>query len=294
MNDAHHDAEVAPSGPDDAHTIGALQQQQAAAHGDRPALTFYDDATGERTELSHATLDNWVVKTANLLTEELRLSPGDTLGLRLGTHWTTLAIMLAAWRAGLVVALTVDGRAAAAAVAEDLLGDRATLPERLLLVGAGPAGRLSGDAGAAIGYAEEVPAFPDDYDDPTLAASAEALHGTVEGDRETVTETLTHAQLLTAAAQAVAVLGLGDGERLLSTAPLDTVRGLVVGPLACLMAGAGLVVVSNPRAEALAARAEAEHCAVLIADEAPAHPRTRRVSVTPAADGAPGLAVGAG
>jgi len=32
-----------------------------------PLMTFYDDATGERTELSGATLANWVSKTANLL-----------------------------------------------------------------------------------------------------------------------------------------------------------------------------------------------------------------------------------
>src|SRR5579859_6537412 len=32
----------------------------------RPLITFYDDATGERVELSVKTFDNWVAKTANL------------------------------------------------------------------------------------------------------------------------------------------------------------------------------------------------------------------------------------
>src|SRR5215468_10131545 len=40
----------------------------------RPLLTYYDDATGERAELSAATLANWVAKTANLLQDELAVS----------------------------------------------------------------------------------------------------------------------------------------------------------------------------------------------------------------------------
>jgi uncharacterized protein (TIGR03089 family) len=32
-----------------------------------PRITYYDDATGERIELSTVTLANWAAKTANLL-----------------------------------------------------------------------------------------------------------------------------------------------------------------------------------------------------------------------------------
>ena len=42
----------------------------------RPLLTFHDDATGERTELSVATFANWVAKTANLLADDLGAGPG--------------------------------------------------------------------------------------------------------------------------------------------------------------------------------------------------------------------------
>jgi uncharacterized protein (TIGR03089 family) len=35
----------------------------------RPLVTFYDDATGERVELSVATYANWVAKTSSLLVE---------------------------------------------------------------------------------------------------------------------------------------------------------------------------------------------------------------------------------
>ena len=37
----------------------------------RPLVTFYDDATGERVELSVTTYANWVAKTAGLLQDEL-------------------------------------------------------------------------------------------------------------------------------------------------------------------------------------------------------------------------------
>jgi hypothetical protein len=42
----------------------------------RPLVTHYDDATGERVELSATTLENWVSKTANLLQDELGRTAG--------------------------------------------------------------------------------------------------------------------------------------------------------------------------------------------------------------------------
>ncbi|NJP34983.1 TIGR03089 family protein [Micromonospora thermarum] len=70
----------------------------------RPLLTWYDDATGERTELSGATCANWVAKTANLLVDGLGLGPGDTARVLLPPHWQTAAVLLGAWSAGLTVA----------------------------------------------------------------------------------------------------------------------------------------------------------------------------------------------
>ncbi|WP_433531553.1 TIGR03089 family protein [Micromonospora sp. CA-263727] len=69
----------------------------------RPLLTWYDDASGERTELSGATLANWVAKTANLLVDELALGPGDTAAVLLPPHWQTAAVLLGCWSAGLTV-----------------------------------------------------------------------------------------------------------------------------------------------------------------------------------------------
>lgn len=52
-----------------------------------PLLTYYDLATGERMELSAASLDNAIAKTAGLLRDELDVMPGDVVAIRLPLHW---------------------------------------------------------------------------------------------------------------------------------------------------------------------------------------------------------------
>jgi uncharacterized protein (TIGR03089 family) len=69
----------------------------------RPLVTFYDHATGERTELSVVTYANWVAKTASLLVEELDLERGQTVRLDLPVHWLGPVLLGAAWTVGLVV-----------------------------------------------------------------------------------------------------------------------------------------------------------------------------------------------
>src|SRR3954469_25165700 len=73
-----------------------------------PLLTWYDDATGDRTELSGATLDNWVAKTANLLVDGVGLGHGGRVAVLLPPHWQTAAILLGVAAAGLTAEL--DGR----------------------------------------------------------------------------------------------------------------------------------------------------------------------------------------
>lgn len=69
----------------------------------RPLVTFYDDATGERVELSVTTYANWVAKTASLLVEEFDAERGETLRLDLPTHWLGPVFLGAAWTVGLRV-----------------------------------------------------------------------------------------------------------------------------------------------------------------------------------------------
>ncbi len=68
-----------------------------------PLITFYDDSTGERVELSTTTYANWVAKAASLLVDEHGLERGDTLRVDLPPHWLATVFLGAAWTAGLTV-----------------------------------------------------------------------------------------------------------------------------------------------------------------------------------------------
>ncbi|MFN4091190.1 MAG: TIGR03089 family protein, partial [Alphaproteobacteria bacterium] len=52
-------------------TFAATLADRLAHDPGQPLITFYDEATGERVELSVTTYANWVAKTASLLVEEL-------------------------------------------------------------------------------------------------------------------------------------------------------------------------------------------------------------------------------
>jgi uncharacterized protein (TIGR03089 family) len=82
---------------------------ELARDGSRPFLTYYNDATGERVELSIATTANWVAKTAGYLSDELGLDPGDTVGVILPLHWQSTVIALASWSIGAAVAFGEPG-----------------------------------------------------------------------------------------------------------------------------------------------------------------------------------------
>ena len=79
---------------------GALLAGALRTDPGRPLLTMYDDATGERIELSVTTFANWVFKTANLLVDELMLEPAETVGLDLPAHWQPAVIQVAVLVAG--------------------------------------------------------------------------------------------------------------------------------------------------------------------------------------------------
>lgn len=82
-----------------------------ARDASRPALTYLDPATGERTELSGRALALWVSKTANLVRDELGLAPGDVVALRLPAHWQAWSWLFGAWLAGVTVDLADRGSA---------------------------------------------------------------------------------------------------------------------------------------------------------------------------------------
>ncbi|TNH21027.1 TIGR03089 family protein [Micromonospora orduensis] len=86
-----------------ADNIARVFADAIATDPTRPLLTWYDDASGDRTELSGATLANWVAKTANLLVDEVGLAPGSPAGVLLPPHWQTAAVLLGCWSAKLSV-----------------------------------------------------------------------------------------------------------------------------------------------------------------------------------------------
>jgi uncharacterized protein (TIGR03089 family) len=89
--------------------VPAIFGTAIASGAERPLLTFYDDATGERTELSGTTLANWVAKTANMLVDGYGYGPGDRAATLLPPHWQTAAVLLGCWSAGLEVSM-IDAR----------------------------------------------------------------------------------------------------------------------------------------------------------------------------------------
>src|SRR5262249_25300637 len=72
-----------------------------AAEPTRPFVTYYDEATGERSELSVRSLANWVAKTHFLLIDELGLGVGDAALLALPAHWLSVSAMVGCLTAGL-------------------------------------------------------------------------------------------------------------------------------------------------------------------------------------------------
>ena len=146
-------------------TIYEQLTSQTRRMGDRPAVVFADAATGERTELSFATLHNWVSKTANLLMDALDVGQGDEVRLDVPLHWMVPVLALGTWATGAAVRLHPGGEA--------VIGHEEDGPEPGgtggvdVLIGGGMGGRPTiADIGDAL-TVTDVLAQPDDFvDDP--------------------------------------------------------------------------------------------------------------------------------
>jgi uncharacterized protein (TIGR03089 family) len=204
----------------------------------RPLVTFYDDATGERAELSGATLANWVAKTANLLIDGVGLSPGDIAAVKLPPHWQTAAVLVGCWNAGICVDVTGSHRAAVGFVAGSDMADA----DEVFALALAPLGMpfRSGPPPGTADYVVEVRAHGDNFQPRVRQQTPALADGT------------THAALAAAAAGRGVPPGsrvLVDGDR--TTDPLDW----LVAPL---MVGASVVLCRNLDRSRLAARLESE------------------------------------
>jgi len=155
------------------NTVSSLLTAFVTSDPSLPLLTHYDDATGERTELSAATLANWVAKTANLLVDGCGLAEGDTAGVPLPPHWQTAAVLLGAWSAGLTVSYgsTADVVFAPAAAPDGTAADR-------FVLGFAPMGMPMREVPAGwVDYVAEVRGFGDHYAGAGPSPSTLALDG---------------------------------------------------------------------------------------------------------------------
>jgi uncharacterized protein (TIGR03089 family) len=231
-----------------------LFRATASPDPSRPFVTFYDDANGERVELSYATFDNWVAKTANMVVEDLAGRPGERFALLLPTHWQTAVWYVACWTAGVVAAPEADPAKAHHVVTSlDRLGQAMACPGEKVLVPMRPFGAPDPAAlpSGVLDYAAEVPAYPDQFTPfAVVTDDAPAL--------ELDSMVLTGAEVVELARQAARDWGLTDADRVLTTGDLSRRQGLLAGLLAPLAAGASVVLCRNLDEEKLAHRIRAE------------------------------------
>ena len=204
-----------------------------------PFLTYYDDSTGERVELSGVTTANWVAKTSNFLVDDLEAEPGTRVRLGLPSHWLRFVWMLSCWSVGAAV---VESDADIGLTGPDLVGDEPVrLAASLRPLGARfaepPAGFL--DIGAEVPPHGDVFVPIDPPGPDTLALDVDGRHAT-------------HAELAS------------------STEPSDARLLVVPGPLrrdvdllvAAGLGGGSLVVVANASEETIRRLAEQERAQV--------------------------------
>jgi uncharacterized protein (TIGR03089 family) len=215
-----------------------------------PLLTFYDDATGERTELSATSLANWVAKTANLLRDDVGTAPGDRVAVLLPAHWQAAAILLGAWTAAAVVGTSPDGAAVAFCTAERV--PEAGSAGEVFALSLAPLGRgfAGGPPAGARDYSVDVLAMGDRWSGRPVPDAVPAL--------DTDGGAVTAGDLVEIALRRSAELGMIAGDRVLTTLPWTSPTSWVDGLLVPLAAAASLVLVVNPDEDALPAKAEAE------------------------------------
>ncbi|HLS24693.1 MAG TPA: TIGR03089 family protein [Beutenbergiaceae bacterium] len=153
--------------------------------GALPRVTWYGPG-GERVELSGQVLANWVIKVANLLTEEADADDGAEVFIDLPVHWRALTWALGAWLTGAQVSfgnrISGDAPSPQVTAPDVLITDR---PEQAgtadLLIGVAlPALAMSfeGDLPAgALDGAADLMTYPDELVMPTTPADLDDVAG---------------------------------------------------------------------------------------------------------------------
>jgi len=210
-----------------------------------PRITYYDDATGERIELSTVTLANWAAKTANLLRDELGAGPGTRVAVLLPAHWQTAAVLLGVWWIGAEAVLSGPGDLALCTAERLDEADEAVAGGEVAVLSLDPFGKPAPDLPIGVtDYATAVRVHGDQY-------VAEPRPGAALDGRSVD-------EVLAAAADSAAATGLAAGDRVMSALPWSTADEVIANLLAVFVAGASLVQVSNPEPSALDRRRTTE------------------------------------
>jgi uncharacterized protein (TIGR03089 family) len=237
-----------PAGTPATLLAGALRQAPA-----RVLLTFYDDATGERAELSVATFANWVAKTANLCRDDLDLDVGARVAIALPVHWQAAVWWQACWASGFVGVVVGPGESSlppcdvavvpveeeAAAAKGRASGVGLHGPADVAGLGLGPMGLpVRGRAVPAwvtLDYDREVHGHGDRFTPPGGLSPATPAFASAAGER-------TAGELAELAVARGARWGLSAGDRTLLATPYDDERALLAGLLVPLAAGSAAVL----------------------------------------------------
>ena len=215
-----------------------------------PRITYYDDAGGERIELSAVTLANWAAKTGNLLRDELGAGPATRIAILLPAHWQTAAVLFGVWWIGAEAVL--DGADADIALCT---------AERLDEADAAVAGGSGTGEVAVLSLdpfgrpAPDLPIGVTDY------ATAVRVHGDqIVAERHPGPALAGRSvdEILAACETSAAARTLTSTDRVLSSASWSGPDELVDGLLSVLAVGASLVQVANLDPAALQRRIETE------------------------------------
>jgi uncharacterized protein (TIGR03089 family) len=218
----------------------------------RPFVTFYDEDTGERSELSAKSLANWVAKTHFLLTDELGLGVGDAAFVDLPAHWISLAPLLGCWTAGLEIT-TESARAAVAFVTADSTLD--TVPDRYAIAPQAAARGLAGQPPDGVSdYVAAIRPQPDKWATvrPPASPADPAIDRTSRSD--VVAKALVRA----------GELGLAPGARLLTTKTWRHPDDWIDDLLAPAAVGGSIVIVRGASPDTVARRAEQERATTVV------------------------------
>ena len=224
---------------------GAILDPMLRADPVGPRITYYDDATGERIELSAVTLANWAAKTGNLLRDELGAGPGSRVAILLPAHWQTAAVLFGVWWIGAEAVLDGGPADLALCTAERLDEADGTGAAEVAVLSLDPFGRPAPD----------LPIGVTDY------ATAVRVHGDQIAPERNAGPALagrSAEDILADCEKSTAARGLTAKDRVLSTASWPGPAELIDGLLAIMAVGGSLVQVANPDPAALERRVQTE------------------------------------